>query len=182
MAVVILDEVTFLIRLLSDNWDAASTALHASGGATKQINAAVPSPKIIDIRSLLPKEGRRVDADSDSAIIIVYEDSNSIEYPTIDYSVRNETFNFTIHMRVLHRRDYAELTTSRDKLQDIYRIVRYILESKSLRPTVTTTDGGTTNIQSAEIIKLKSRSEANDRNKRLLGYKLSVEMRRYGRS
>jgi len=171
-----------LIRLLSDNWSAASTALHASGGSTKQINAAVPTPKIIDVRSIAPKEGRRVDADSDSAIIIVYEDSNSTEYPTIDYSVRNETFNFTIHIRVLHRRDYAELTTSRDKLQDIYRIVRYILESKSLRPTVTTDDGGTTNIQSAEIIKLKSRSEANDRNKRLLGYKLSVEMRRYGRS
>jgi len=182
MSVVILDEVTFLIRLLSDNWSAASTALHASGGSTKQINAAVPTPKIIDVRSIAPKEGRRVDADSDSAIIIVYEDSNSTEYPTIDYSVRNETFNFTIHIRVLHRRDYAELTTSRDKLQDIYRIVRYILESKSLRPTVTTDDGGTTNIQSAEIIKLKSRSEANDRNKRLLGYKLSVEMRRYGRS
>ena len=182
MSIVILDEVTFLIRLLSDNWSAASTALHASGGSTKQINASVPTPKIIDVRSIAPKEGRRVDADSDSAIIIVYEDSNSTEYPTIDYSVRNETFNFTIHIRVLHRRDYSELTTSRDKLQDIYRIVRYILESKSLRPTVTTVDGGTTNIQSAEIIKLKSRSEANDRNKRLLGYKLSVEMRRYGRS
>ena len=162
MSVVILDEVTFVMRLLKDNWDAASLTLHASGGATKQINAAVPLPKIIDVRSIAPKEGRRVDADSDSAIIIVYEDSNSTEYPTIDYSVRNETFNFTIHMRVLHRRDYAELTTSRDKLQDIYRIVRYILESKSLRPTVTTVSGGTTNIQSAEIIKLKSRSEAND--------------------
>ena len=182
MSVVILDEVTFLIKLIQAKWDAASLVLHANGGATKQINAAVPLPKIIDVRSIAPKEGRRVDADSDSAIIIVYEDSNSTEYPTIDYSVRNETFNFTIHMRVLHRRDYAELTTSRDKLQDIYRIMRYILENNSIRPTVTTVSGSTTNIQSADIIKLKSRSEANDRNKRLLGYKLSVEMRRYARS
>ena len=182
MAVVILDEVTFLTRLLSDNWAAASNALYDSNSANKQINQNLAVPKIIDVRSIAPNEGRRVDADSDTALIIVYEDSNSTEYPTIDYAVRNETFSFTIHIRVLARRDFATNTTARDRLQDLYRIVRYILEKNSIRPTVTTVDGGTNNVQSAEILKLKSRSEANDRGKRLLGYKLSVEMKRYGRS
>jgi hypothetical protein len=42
--------------------------------------------------------------------------------------------------------------------------------------------GGTVYTDSAEIIKLQSRSEANDRKKRLLGYKLGVEMKRMGRS
>jgi len=182
MAVVILDEVTFLIRLLTDNWATASNALYDSNSANKQINSNLTTPKIIDIRSISPNEGRRVDADSDTAIVIVYEDSNSVDYPTIDYSVRNETFSFTIHIRVLARRDFATNTTARDRLQDLYRIVRYILENNSIRPTITTVDGGTTNTQSAEIIKLKSRSEANDRGKRLLGYKLSVEMKRFARS
>ena len=126
------------------------------------------------------KEGRRVDVDSND-IIIVYEDSSSTTYPTIDYAVRNETFAFTIHMRVLHRRDFISNTTARDRLKMLYKVVRYILETNSLSPTVTTTVGGVNYIDSAEIIKLISRSEANDRKKRLLGYKLSVEMKRMGR-
>ena len=182
MAVVILDEVTFLVRLLSDNWSTAANALYDNNSASKKINSNLTTPKIIDVRSIEPKEGRRVDADSDTAIVIVYEDSSSTEYPTIDFSVRNETFSFTIHIRVLARRDFATNTTARDRLQDLYRIVRYILENNSIRPTITTVNGATTNTQSAEIITLRSRSEANDRGKRLLGYKLSVEMKRFGRS
>ena len=120
--------------------------------------------------------------DSDSAVIVVYEDSSSTTYPTMDYAVRNETFSFIIHMRVLHRRDFADNTTSRDRLRILYRILRHVLETNSLSPTISTTVGGTVYTDSAEIIKLQSRSEANDRNKRLLGYKLLVEMRRYGRS
>ena len=182
MAVVILDEVTFLTRVLSDNWASASNTLYDSGSANKKINSNLAVPKIIDVRSIAPNEGRRVDADSDTAIVIVYEDSSTTEYPTIDYAVRNETFSFTIHIRVLARRDFATNNTARDRLQDLYRIVRYILENNAIRPTITTADGGTTNTQSAEILKLKSRSEANDKGKRLLGYKLSVEMKRFGRS
>ena len=175
---VILDEVTFLNRLLSDNWAAASTTLYNAG----KIHSTLAVPKIIDIRSIEPQEGRRVDADSDSAIIIIYEESSNTEYPTIDYAVRNETFAFTIHIRVLARRDFADNTTARDRLQSLYRIVRYILENNALQPTVSTTVSGTTYTESAELLKLQSRSEANDRKKRLLGYKLSVELKRFGRS
>ena len=174
-----MDEVTFIIRLLNDNWAASATTLSNNGSITA---SHAVTPKFIDVRSIEPKEGRRVDADSDSAVIVVYEDSSSTTYPTMDYAVRNETFSFTIHMRVLHRRDFADNTTSRDRLRILYRILRHVLETNSLSPTISTTVGGTVYTDSAEIIKLQSRSEANDRKKRLLGYKLGVEMKRMGRS
>ena len=176
--VVILDEVTFLIRLLSDNWASAGTQLVSDGVIEASNNA---TPKFIDVRSIEPKEGRRVAIDSQT-VVVVYEDSSSTTYPTIDYAVRNETFTFTVHIRVLHRRDFANNTKSRDRLQALYRIARYILENNSLRPTVTTVEGGTTYTDNADLISLTSRNEANDRGKRLLGYKLSVEMKRFGRS
>jgi hypothetical protein len=174
----ILDEVTFLMKVITENWSSSALTLYNRGDITNNL----PVPKVIDVRSIEPKEGRRVDADSESAIIVVYEDSSSTTYPTIDYAVRNETFSFTIHMRVLHRRDFPDNTTSRDRLRIIYKIVRHILETNSLSPTISTSVGGITYTDSAEIIKLQSRSEANDRKKRLLGYKLGVEMKRMGRS
>ena len=179
--VVILDEVTFLVRLLKDNWSASSVAL----ANANQIHGAVSVPQIVDVRSVEANEGRRADADS-GAIIVIYEDSNSTSYPTIDYAVRNDTFTFTVHIRVLYRRDFVNTDgnkiTGRTRLQDLYRIVRYIIENNSLRPQVTTTEGGTTYRESADTIKITGRSDANDRGKKLLGYRLSVEMKRMGRS
>ena len=179
-----MDEVTFLIRLLSDRWDASVTALGTQLPTNHRPlstgNSA--SIKFLDIRSLEPKEGRRVDADSNS-IILVFEDGMSQITPTIDTSVRNESFNMTIHMRVLHRRDFSPLTDSRDRLQSIYRITRYILENNARSPTIYVNGGTSGTVEdSAELITLASRSEANDRGKRLLGYKLSVEIKRFGRS
>jgi hypothetical protein len=170
-----MDEVTFVIELLKDNWTSAATHIQERGDITID---HIATPKFIDIRSIKPKEGRRVDIDSDS-VIVVFEDSNTLSYPTIDYAVRNETYTFTLHIRVLHRRDFSEVTYSRDRLQALYRIARYILESNALNPTVNV---GEADEESAELIKLTGRSEANDRGKRLLGYKLSVEMKRFGRN
>jgi hypothetical protein len=170
-----MDEVTFIIELLSDNWSSAASTLQSRGDIT---SSHIATPRFIDVRSIAPNEGRRVDVDSQS-VIVVFEDSNSTEYPTIDYSVRNETYTFTLHLRVLHRRDFAELTFSRDRLQALYRIARYIIESNGLNPTV---NAGTSTEESAELIKLTGRSEANDRGKRLLGYKLSIELKRFARS
>ena len=162
-----MDEVTFIVRLLNDNWAATATTLRG----TKAVKLSIE-----------PKTGRRVDVDSQE-VIVVFEESANTEYPTIDYAVRNETFTFTLHIRVLHRRDFPTITYSRDRLQALYRIARYILEHNSLRPTVYVGGGTSGTIEeSAELLKLTSRSEANDRGKRLLGYKLSVEMKRFGRN
>ena len=175
-----MDEVTLIIRLLQDNWTSSASALVSAGEITASHNA---TPKFIDIRSIEPQEGKRVDIDSES-VIVVFEDSASSSYPTIDYAVRNEDFTFTLHLRVLHRRDMTSNTFSRDRLKALYKIVRYILENNSFRPTVYATPADNTSavLGDADLIRLTSRSEANDRGKRLLGYKIGVELKRFARA
>ena len=175
-----MDEVTFVIRLLQDNWSSSASALVSAGNITASHNA---TPKFIDVRSIEPNEGRRVDVDSES-VLIVYEDSASTDYRTIDYSARDETFTFTLHLRVLHRRDMTSNTFSRDRLAALYKIVRYVFENNAFRPTVYTTagDSSTPALGDADLIKITSRNEANDRGKKLLGYKIGVEMKRFART
>ena len=178
-----MDEVTFMLRLLQDNW---SVGAIKAGLASHQT-----TPVFIDIRSIEPGKGNRVDLDS-NAIIIVYEDNHTSDHPTIDHAVRNETYSFTLHLRVLHRRDFTELTFSRDRLQSLYRIARYILEKNSLRPKVHTDANPhidssgvlntTTVTESGDLLEITGRSEANDRRKKLLGYKITVNLKRFGQS
>jgi len=175
-----MDEVTLIIRLLQDNWSSSAAALVTAGEITASHNA---TPKFIDIRSIEPQEGRRVDIDSES-VIIVFEDSSATSYPTIDYAARNEDFSFTLHLRVLHRRDMTSNTFSRDRLEALYKIVRYIFENNAFRPTVYATPADNTSaaLGDADLVRLTSRNEANDRGKRLLGYKIGVELKRFARA
>tara|TARA_Y100000768_G_scaffold360667_1_gene318080 strand:- start:188 stop:718 length:531 start_codon:yes stop_codon:yes gene_type:complete len=175
-----MDEVTLIIRLLQDNWSSSASALVSAGTITANHNA---TPKFIDIRSIEPQEGRRVDIDSES-VIVVFEDSSATSYPTIDYSARNEDFAFTLHLRVLHRRDMTSNTFSRDRLESLYKIVRYIFENNAFRPTVYATPADNTSaaLGDADLVRITSRNEANDRGKRLLGYKIGVEMKRFARA
>ena len=175
-----MDEENLIIRLLQDNWSSSASALVSAGTITANHNA---TPKFIDIRSIEPQEGRRVDIDSES-VIVVFEDSSATSYPTIDYSARNEDFAFTLHLRVLHRRDMTSNTFSRDRLESLYKIVRYIFENNAFRPTVyaTPADSSSAVLGDADLIRLTSRSEANDRGKRLLGYKIGVELKRFARA
>ena len=113
-------------------------------------------------------------------MIIVFEDSATLSHPTIDRLVRNEDYSFTLHLRVLQRRDYTELTYSRNLLTSLYQMARHILEKNGLRPKVY--DSNNDLEASAELIEITGRSEANDRGKRLLGYKMSVSMKRFGRT
>ncbi len=180
-----MDEVTFLIRLLKDNWGVAATK------AGVNVAHQTTPVEFIDVRSIEPGKGNRVDLDSGS-VVVVYEDSATVEHPTIDYSVRNETYGMTVHLRVLHRRDFATLTFSRDRLESLYRIARYILERNGRRPKIhidtnahldaNDTLNTTAIEESADLIQLTGRSEANDRKKKLLGYKIPVTIKRFGRS
>ena len=179
-----MDEVTFLIRLLKDNW---SVAAIKAGLSSHQVSTV----EFIDIRSIEPGKGNRIDLDS-GAVVVVYEDSATLEHPTIDYSVRNETYGMTVHLRVLHRRDFATLTFSRDRLESLYRIARYILERNGRRPKIHVDknahldENDALNVtaieENADLIQLTGRSEANDRKKKLLGYKIPVTIKRFGRS
>lgn len=167
-----MDEVTFVLKLLETNWQDARTA-----AGINEHKPAATAINFIDVRSFEPNKGRRVDADEKS-VIIVYEDNASITHPTIDWGVRNEEYSFTIHLRVLHQKDWADLSFSRTRLQSLYQIVRHIIERNGLRPSVI--EGSST--YTADLIEITGRSEANDRGKRLLGYKMSVTMKRFGRT
>ena len=180
-----MDEVSFLIRLLEDNWGNNSTITAGQSGIKQSDGSAwvnTPTPEFIDIRSIEPGKGNRYDMDT-KPVIIIYEDSATLTHPTIDYSVRNEEYTFTIHLRVLHRRDYSELTYSRRQLQSLYQMARHILEQKALRPKVYVNNNSNNAVEaSAELVEITGRSEANDRGKRLLGYKMTVTMKRFGRT
>tara|TARA_R100000656_G_C3912781_1_gene121221 strand:+ start:220 stop:738 length:519 start_codon:yes stop_codon:yes gene_type:complete len=170
------DEVTFVLTLLETEWP---NSLTAGLAGHKPIASSI---NFIDVRSIVPQKGRRVDAD-EKAVIIVYEDSATLTHPTIDWEVRNEEYGFTIHLRVLHQKGWGNepssgLTFSRDRLQSLYQITRHIIEKNGLRPSVVS--NGTT--YNAELIEITGRNEANDRGKRLLGYKMSVTMKRFGRT
>ena len=56
-----MDEVGFIVRLLTDQWTTAGNSLVSSGAILSAHNV---TPRIVDVRSIKPNEGRRVDADS----------------------------------------------------------------------------------------------------------------------
>tara|TARA_R100001463_G_scaffold136365_1_gene201552 strand:+ start:3742 stop:4254 length:513 start_codon:yes stop_codon:yes gene_type:complete len=164
------DEVSLLLNLLSTNWSSNATALVSAG--TISADHAV-TPDFIDIRTLSANKGVRVDLSRTPATIVVFEDSQTIEYPTVMYDIRNETYSFTLHIRVLHdERGGADASQGKDRLRAIYLILRRVLESK--RNGYTSSDGSKFN-----QLFLGSRSESNDRAKRLFGYKVNLEAKRY---
>ena len=168
-----MDEVSLLLDLLSTNWSANATALVSDG--TIDASHAV-TPDFIDIRTMTANKGVRVDLSRTPATIVIFEDSQSITYPTIHYDVRNETYSFTLHIRVLHdERSGADADHGKDRLRAIYLILRRVLESK--RKGYTASDGSRFN-----QLFVGSRSESNDRAKRLFGYKVSLEAKRFALS
>ena len=89
------------------------------------------------------------------------------------YDVRNETYSFTLHIRVLHdERAGVDASQGKDRLRAIYLILRRVLESN--RTGYTASDGTKFN-----QLFVGSRSESNDRKKRLFGYKITLEAKRF---
>ena len=165
-----MDEVSLLIDLINTNWSTNAQALVADGTITPS-NAVTPD--VIDVRTTTANKGVRVDLSRTPATIVVFEDSQSIEYPTIHYDIKNETYSFTLHIRVLHdERSGLDASYGKDRLRAIYLILTRVLESK--RRGYTASDGS-----SFKQLFVGSRSESNDRAKRLFGYKISLEAKRF---
>ena len=121
-------------------------------------------------------KGVRVDLSRSPASVVIFEDSQSIEYPTINYDIRNESYSFTLHIRVLHdERGGADADYGMDRLRAIYLILRRTLEGK--RKGYTASDCSKFN-----QLFLCARNESNDRAKRLFGYKVTLEAKRFALS
>jgi len=164
-----MDEVNLLIDILDTNWTSSATALESAGYIT---SSHTGKPNLVDVRSLEKNKGVRYDLSSKD-VIIVFEDSQNLEYPTIHFDLRNETYGFTLHIRTVHdERAGTDAAFGRDRLRALYLVARHALESA--RRGYTASDGSKFN-----QIFVGSRSESNDRSKRLFGYKVSIEAKRF---
>jgi hypothetical protein len=165
-----MDEVTLLIDLLSTQWATNANALNTAG-----VISSTPLPEFIDIRSITANKGKRVDMGRFDTTAVVFEDSQNIEYPTVHYDVRHETYNFTIHLRTLHdERGGFDASYGKDRLRAIYLILRRVIESNRKGYSASDDSG-----HKFDLIFLGPRSESNDRAKKLFGYKVTVEAKRF---
>tara|TARA_R100000329_G_C7500486_1_gene176191 strand:+ start:21 stop:533 length:513 start_codon:yes stop_codon:yes gene_type:complete len=165
-----MDEVSLLIDLINNNWSSNATAL-VDAGVISSSHAV--TPEVIDVRSITKNKAVRVDLGRYPATIVVFEDSQNLEYPTVHFDIRNETYSFTLHIRVLHdERSGFDASYGKDRLRAIYLILRRVLESK--RTGYTASDGSSFN-----QLFVGSRNESNDRGKKLFGYKVNLEAKRF---
>ena len=191
-----MDEVTYAVELLRDNWPSASVMQNTLGIAT----AHRVKPTILDIRnlssggstdgtsgkisrgqarqySLLNQTNPAIGGATSSDLIIVFEDGQDIEYPTISWDVRNETYNITCHIRTVSGGDTraADNIYAHDRLESLYKSLRYTIESQRKGATVTI-NGDSLKMHQ---IHLGGRTESNNKAKRLFGYKVNVTMKRF---
>lgn len=193
-----MDEVTYLVTLLDEYWNTAVTALGSKIPAIHRVK-----PQIMDIRSMestrnAAKPGRggnriRISAASEVTangitpsldVIVVMQNSQTIEYPTTTFDVRNETHEMSVSIRTKQddRRtnDNTRITPSgstfgRDRIENLYKIVRYIIETNRrgwFR------NAGTLE-ENIKTLLLGSRTDSNDKKSRIFGYRINVTMKRY---
>ena len=186
-----MDETTFLVALLDpasisgasitpteiqsgiDN-DWVGSAEKVFGSEGDGITNA-PTPTIVDIRNMTRNKAKRYDLSSGD-LIVVYQESNSIDYPTISWDVRNEVHSFTINIRTLQdERGASDANFARDRLENLYRVVRHRIEQNRKGATLTI---GSDSLKIHQLY-FGARTESNDRNKRLFGYKITVELKRF---
>ena len=110
------------------------------------------------------------------------ETGNTIEYPTIAWDIRNETYNLSISIRT--RQDDRTLNDGSrvsatgsfgvERIQSLYLLVRYIIEQKR-RGWLKT---GSAIYENVNQLIMGERSESNDKKNRIFGYKVSVTLKK----
>ena len=191
-----MDEVTYLVQLLRDSWPSASVMQDTLGISSSHR----VKPTILDIRnlssggstdgtsgkisrgqarqySLLNQTSPAIGGATSSDLIIVFEDGQDIEYPTISWDVRNEIYNITCHIRTVSGGDTraADNIFAHDRLESLYKSLRHTLEAKRKGATVTINGDS---LKMNHII-LGGRTESNNKAKRLFGYKVNVTLKRF---
>ena len=167
-----MDEVSLLIDLVSSNWSSSTATLQSAGTISAEHTG---TPNFVDVRTLERGKGVRYDLSSKD-VIIFFEDGQNLEYPTIHFDLRNETYTFTMHIRTIHdERAGTDTNFGRDRLRALYLITRHVVESK--RRGYEASDSSKFN-----QLFIGSRSESNDRAKRLFGYKVNLEAKRFAQT
>ena len=191
-----MDEVTYLVQLLRDSWPSASVMQNTLGISSSHR----VKPTILDIRnlssggstdgtsgkvsrgqarqySLLNQTSPAIGGATSSDLIVVFEDGQDIEYPTISWDVRNEIYNISCHIRTVSGGDTmsADNIFAHDRLESLYKSLRHTLEAKRKGATVTINGDS---LKMNHII-LGGRTESNNKAKRLFGYKVNVTMKKF---
>jgi len=202
-----LDESAFLINVLKGTQTAGSgfasasyavaidngtsdTNTWANSATSKGLSGHTPTPTFIDIRNTEKNRGKRYNLASEATgesspdLVMVFEDGQEVDYPTLDWGIRNETYNMTIHIRSLHDRQRQGAETKnfgQRRLESLYKIVRHRLEQNRTGCTITLTPDGKTASETlrADQIIIGPRSEANDRNKFIFGYRINVTLKKF---
>lgn len=188
-----MDETTFLVALLdpagySDDGATVSTINGASFSSTNTWAKSaetvlggswatlVGTPNVVDIRNMTKNRAMRYDLSSGD-LIVVYETGQTIDYPTISWDVRNENYNMTISIRTLQdERGAADANFARSRLENLYKVLRHRIEHNRKGVTIALSDGESLKMNQLFV---GNRTESNDRNKRLFGYKLTADMKKY---
>ena len=188
-----MDETTYLVALIdpsgySDDGTTVDTINGASFSSTNSwsysANAVLGSswaslvgtPNVVDIRNMNKNKAMRYDL-SAGDLIIIYETGQTVEYPTISWDVRNENYNMTISVRTLQdERGASDANFARSRLENLYKVLRHRIEQNRKGATVTLSDGESLKMNQLFV---GNRTESNDRNKRLFGYKLTTDMKKY---
>ena len=118
-------------------------------------------------------------------IIVIMETGNSIDYPTVTWDIRDETYNMTISIRTRQddrvlsddSRITPQSTFGIERIQSLYLLVRYIVEQKR-RGWLKT---GSQIYENVNQIMLGDRTESNDKKNRIFGYKINVVMKKLAR-
>lgn len=164
-----MDEVSLLIDLVSTNWSSSATTLVSEGKVTAD---HVTTPNFVDVRTLERGRGVRYDLSSKD-VIVFFEDNQNISYPTVGYDIRDEAYSFTMHIRTVQdERAGTDGDFGKDRLRALYLIARHAIERS--RRGYTASDGSC-----FSQLFVGNRSESNDRAKRLFGYKVTVEAKRF---
>lgn len=185
---IYLDEVTYLVELLNGTnitqSDYSGTNTWAGSATAAGLSGHQVTPTIVDIRNMNKNKALRYDlsnptASQTSDLIVVFEDSQSINYPTIDWVIRDETYSLTMHIRCIQDdRGASDANFARDRLESLYKIARHRLEANRRGATITVSG----NSAKFNQIFVGSRTESNDRNKRIFGYKVTIELKRFATS
>ena len=188
-----MDETTYLVALIDPSGysDDGATVSSINGAAFSSSNTWAKSAEavlggswatlvgtqtVIDIRNMTKNKAMRYDL-SAGDIIIVYESGQTIEYPTISWDVRNEFYNMTIDIRTLQdERGASDANFARSRLENLYKVLRHRLEQNRKGATITLSDGESLRMNQLFV---GNRTESNNRNKRLFGYKLTADMKKY---
>ena len=118
-------------------------------------------------------------------VIVVMETGNTINYPTLMWDIRDETYNMSISVRT--RQDDRILSDDTrispqssfgvERIQSLYLLVRYIVEHKR-RGWL---KNGSQIYENVNHIIIGDRTESNDKKNRIFGYKINVVMKKLAR-